>query len=151
MTGITERRLCLPCSSRLCSSAMGLLAYTWKNAHGETARGGSPVPSSGRPSARVHRQELTFPGEPGVRRKTVTLILISSRSSLASGLAPVPGRTRSMSCGLTLSACTLLCRSCLGIREGSGSGHDIRLCLFSVGCQLPGCPIPCCPFWAASF
>lgn len=34
---------------------------------------------------------------------------------------------------------------------GSGSGHDVRLCLFSVGCQLPGSPIPCCPFWAASF
>ena len=33
-----------------------------------------------------------------------------------------PGADKVMSCGLTLSACTLLCRSCHGIREGAAQG-----------------------------
>ena len=107
-------------------------------------RGGSPVPSPGRPSARVHRQELTFPGEPGVGRKTVALFLLFCTLFPGIGAGARPGSDQVMSCGLSLSVCTFPCRSCLGIREGTVQG-------MTSGCasSLRAAPFRAGPFGAA--
>ena len=102
------------------------------------------MPSPGRPSARVHRQELTFPGEPGVGRKTVALFLLFCTLFPGIGAGARPGSDQVMSCGLSLSVCTFPCRSCLGIREGTVQG-------MTSGCasSLRAAPFRADPFGAA--
>ena len=80
------------------------------------------MPSPWRPSALVPRQALTFPGEPGVGRKTAVLFLLFRALFPGFWAGARPGADKVMSCELTLSACTLPCRSCLGILEGAAQG-----------------------------
>jgi len=68
------------------------------------------VPSPWRPSALVPRQELTFPGEPGVGRKTVVLFLLF---------------------------CTLFPGIGAGARPGADKVHELRAHAFCLHSSLP--------------